>query len=310
MSDGSTHLPVEITNAIEAAYGRIAVGATPLGDPKRIPDATSKVLVRDRTGLPLAVVIYGRFESAALVRRNMCRATSIKRSLGTSSLAIPILLPFASTDVGDTTYAAYRYCPPLARSGLHGVLHRWLVSRPVLSWLRAIIEATSARASLVDIKTHFMAPIELLLKTPGISPPLKQAAKTTIGRLASGQWVAYHVVTHFDLWTGNILFDCPRRLPQVHDKFVIIDWAGSTMRGYGIYDLLRLCESLRSPSGTLMRELRSHCSILHCDLIDARSHLIAALGHLRMHLEHFALSRFLSLAHRCMSSLDMAIDSK
>jgi hypothetical protein len=66
-------------------------------------------------------------------------------------------------------------------------------------------------------------------------------------------------------------------------------------RGHGIYDLLELATSMRLPRRRLERELRIHCRILECDIIDSRSYLLSALGHFGMNMGVFPFERFMQM---------------
>ncbi len=64
------------------------------------------------------------------------------------------------------------------------------------------------------------------------------------------------------------------------------------VRGYGIYDLLGLAESTKLRGYRLRKEIESHCDILGCEFADARSHLLAALGHRGMNLGYWPFAEY------------------
>ena len=105
---------------------------------------------------------------------------------------------------------------------------------------------------------------------------------------------------HNDLWQGNILLNSDGGI-------VVIDWPGSVVKGYAIYDLIRLAESLRLSDRALGEQLRAHCRLLGCEPKDSVSHLAAALGHLLGDLDHFPMHLFLPLADRCVRRAAAAV---
>src|SRR5207248_10552168 len=82
-----------------------------------------------------------------------------------------------------------------------------------------------------------------------------QAAAEALGQLRAGEWKPKFVLAHNDLWIGNVL-----RAPGNRQfPFVIIDWLGSVTRGFAIFDLVRLAESLGLSPRALGEELDIHC---------------------------------------------------
>lgn len=92
------------------------------------------------------------------------------------------------------------------------------------------------------------------------------------------------------------------------DRFVIIDWAGSEIYGYAMYDLVGLAQSMRLNARNLRREVVRHCRLLRCEPADATSYLVAALGHIAMNLERFPIDRYAHMAESCFATLDHALE--
>jgi hypothetical protein len=139
-----------------------------------------------------------------------------------------------------------------------------------------------------------------------LGPAIRNGAAQATERLDCGQWTPMHALAHNDLWKGNILLDpkSPWR-GAAFGRFAIIDWLGASVAGYPIYDLIRLAQSFKVSQRTLDREVRLHCSILGCELVDAGGYLAAALGNLGLHLEEFPEDRYVELADACWSTLSL-----
>jgi len=50
----------------------------------------------------------------------------------------------------------------------------------------------------------------------------------------------------------------------------------------------------------------THCQLLRCGPEDAVSHLMAALGYISTHLEHFPLDEFSRMADSCLEYVTIA----
>ncbi len=87
------------------------------------------------------------------------------------------------------------------------------------------------------------------------------------------------------------------------DRFVVIDWAGSELKGFPFYDLVRFALSVGMPPRALGAQLVRHRQVLGVDSTDAMSSLLSALGHIAIHLECFPMERYLLMVHACHASM-------
>jgi hypothetical protein len=109
---------------------------------------------------------------------------------------------------------------------------------------------------------------------------------------------------HNDLWKGNIL------LPSGDDHrdkqtfpFFVIDWRGSRVDGFPLFDLVRVSMSLQLTAKELRRELMHSCQSLGCDFSDAPYYVAAALGEIASRNDQFPLHAFLGMAEHCFAEL-------
>lgn len=186
-------------------------------------------------------------------------------------------------------------CKPL----LNGrVLHRlacWQVRARVLQWLRDVAVLVSAPDA--DARQQFLESLAALHAMQVMPDAIRSAACEHMDRLQSGQTRARHVPMHGDLWAGNLMHRPDGRL-------AVIDWGGSAVRGYGIYDLIRVASSLRLPQRLLARELAWHVQTLGDVQHGAQLHLLAALGYYARNLGEFPEHRFALLAQSCWAELN------
>jgi hypothetical protein len=128
-------------------------------------------------------------------------------------------------------------------------------------------------------------------------------AKAALGSVQSGAFVPRSRIMHSDFWVGNVMLD-----PTGARPFVLIDWRGSTVDGFPIFDLIKFAQSAGVGRKALRAELAAHAERLGCDIRDTRSYLLAALGYIWMHLEQFPPERFLVMGENCLATLDNALN--
>jgi hypothetical protein len=275
-------------------------------DTKSAADATTKLLARDERGQPACVVLCALRGPADLVARGVERAAEAKVRLG-EPLGQVILDPIDWGHIEELTYAIMPYCRPLSSKWLIGRFQARRLRQSLLEWIRDVTKQTLADIAPDTLERAIASPLRHLLSREDLRADARLAARNALTRLEAGRWVPRHVLMHNDLWIGNILVDAAdatqRRDRPWRERFVIVDWAGSRIDGYGIYDLLRLARSLRLGARALHAELRHHARALGCARADVASHLAAALGHLGMNLECFPPDRYARTVDGCFKML-------
>ncbi len=185
---------------------------------------------------------------------------------------------------------------PLSDRRFQGRIARFRIRGTVLDWLRGL--STMAMSQSDDTISNFSSRLVALAETPGLSGEIVVAAGSARAMLESETMTVNHVPMHGDLWSGNLM-------RRKDGSLCVIDWGGSQQRGYGIYDLMRLGNSLRIPSRIMKRELAAHEAALG-GAQAAGVHLLTALGHYAADLGQFPRERFVVLAKgvwRLFSSL-------
>ncbi|NCJ06610.1 hypothetical protein GS597_08855 [Synechococcales cyanobacterium C] len=271
--------------------------------------STFKFMIRDAQGAPAAVVLCSPPIDPKLVALGAQR-TRLAQAAVTENLKMAILAPiYEGAVLGlGLSYAVFPYHQPLAQGLLKWWLQRTLITSDLLKLAYQLTAQTRSPVSSGNRQARFVAPLQHLAHLPSMPASLQIAAKETLYRLQTHQWHPDFVLMHGDLWTGNILLN--RSLPRgAFSPFVIIDWFGSQVQGYGIYDLIRLAQSIQLSPARLLRHLHLHCAALECDLVDARSHLVTALAHFSVDLGHFPVEKFVIAAERCLKTFDQAVSS-
>jgi hypothetical protein len=256
------------------------------------------------------VVLCSGPVSPSMVKRAMIRAHQAKAILGASTGAL-ILDPLAEGSVGGLSYAVLPYCIGLSDSRPVWWIQRALLRPFIFNWLWHVTECTVRDVAPATIKYSFVEPLRRIASLDLISERMRTAAERAVKRLDAGTWTPRHVLMHGDLWKDNILMRTANHAHEQRrwrDRIVIIDWAGSQIHGYAIYDLVRLAQSMHLNARRLRSELDRHCRMLRCAPTDAMSYILAALGHILMNLEHFPIDRYVRLSESCFTRLEHTLE--
>ena len=277
----------------------------PMGSVIPRADGAAAFRVVDPDGRSVAVFQCSVPDFPEMVARGMLGAAQAKRALAATEAAA-ILDPLLETRLDGMSCALLRYCQPLSNQRLVWRIQRELLRPRLLDWLLRVTQQSLAEVTPDERSVHFAEPLERVAGEPGLQQTLRDDARRALQRLNEGSWRPRHVLMHGDVWKGNVLVEPTSASPERRawrDRFVVIDWPGSLLRGYAIYDLVRLAGSMHLGPAGLRSELRRHCDALHADAEDAGAYLLCALGHVALHLEHFPIAQFVAMAHSCHDTL-------
>lgn len=273
--------------------------------PKPIADDLTKLLVKDQEGKPAVVILCSPTAFPQLVAHYM-EKTRLAQAALSPTLSHIVLTPLFEGEVCGLSYAVLPYHQPLREDKLGWYLQRLQRSPEMFKLVHQITELTCTPASAEEVETNFVCPLEHLIELEVMPEQIRGSAKDALKRLKTGEWKPRHVLMHNDFWKGNILLnrDVPQTEKNWQNRFVIIDWTGSNVKGYPIYDLIRLAHSMGTKPTALFTQLNAHCCILDCHFDDARSYFMAALGYLSMNLECFPLEWFVKCAKTWVDELE------
>ena len=189
--------------------------------------------------------------------------------------------------IDQRSYCLTPLCVPLKAGRIMRLIERRRVGPEILTWLRGVTECGNDASE--DFHEQCIAHCRALAALTGFSSDLNAAIGQAFARATT---IPLRTVPmHGDLWMGNIL----RRSGQL----AIIDWQGSVVQGYAIFDLIRFAESCRLSARRLRGELEAHASLLRVSVEDTSTYLIAALAHIHAHLEAFPMPQFIAMAENC-----------
>jgi hypothetical protein len=254
-------------------------------------DATCVYLVNDG-GTSVLQVSSPAFPD--VVRESTEKIEAAREVLG-GNLGSCIPAPLDQWEVNGISCALFEAFTPISRGRLRRFLQLGKIRSPVLAWLRQIVAVDRGPAKEAE------RCLEALAQCPYES--LREHAISALDSITSGSFEPRARVMHGDLTLGNVLLD-----PSKKREFMIIDWRGSDVNGYPIFDLVKFAETVRLRPGELRTELGAHAEKLACDIQDTRAYLLAALGHIWLNLEQFPPKRFAAMARRNLNTLDAALN--
>lgn len=256
-----------------------------------VADASSVYIVQDRYVLHLSPAEYPNVAADAVAHRAEARA-----ALGDLGFVVPRVLVSGKFQ-GRSYMISPRY-RPLSAGRLRGRWEWWRLRPRVLGWLRDVAARAVPTSDAAIARFHDA--IDALATFPDLSKHLRDSADRAAKDLRSGALVPRFNVMHGDFWRGNILGS--QEVP-----FVLIDWRGSLVEGFAIFDLIRCAESFRIGKRELRGELEAHARSLGVEPRQTETFLLAALGNLARDLGEFPAERFLNMAERCHRLLNEAI---
>jgi len=228
------------------------------------------------------------------IRRAVERNCIAREVLG-PELGRVIPTPLAQWESQGISCALFKQFRPLSNWPVKRHLQMRRITPRVLCWLRGVAQLDRGKSVKSEQALRALAgcPFEAL----------QEAVRGALNSLEIGALIPRKRVMHGDFWSGNLLLD-----PNREREFIVIDWGGSHVDGFPIFDLVRFAESARLPASVLRRELGAHAELLACDLADTRFYLLAALGLIWRNLGQFPPERFAAMAKRNLQTLGAAVN--
>lgn len=272
------------------------------GERKSLVDATTKFLVRDDAGNPELVVLCSAAGGPEIVGRGVRRAREVVAALG-EGLGRSVLLPVGEGVVDGRTFAVFPYCTPLTTSGPRWWIHRSILRARIIRWLVDSSRRTAIPVPDDQLERRVFRPLEHMGADSEHSPDLRALAHKALSAAQAGKWQPKHVFMHDDLCVGNVLIDQRSAGGRTFGRFVIIDWAGSQVRGFPLYDFLRLSISFGLTGSLFFRALDTYCNALDYTRTQAPYGFVHAAAELGQRLEHWPKASYLSTISRCYRRL-------
>lgn len=265
---------------------------------KKVVDDPLKLLLRWPNGKPRALIKVSVEATPQLVRREAEMAGQAREMLG-PELARHIPDTIWLGEIEGLSYLVRPYYEMLDRRRLIWEIQKFWLQTRVFEWLRQVAAKSVVDATDREVEQDFITPLTTIANDSEFSKEVRELSKIALSRVEQGSWRPRYVLFHGDLWKDNVFLQGKKTLPSSLvglADFVVIDWAGTVLKGHAIMDLIRLARSFGLSRQRLREELAKHCEILKCEMLDAAGYVAAAIGHLGMRLEHFPRNRYLALA--------------
>jgi hypothetical protein len=253
---------------------------------------------------PMAILAVSPEEFPDLVSVEQEKASRMKSVLG-PELGSPIVVPITEGTLDNSrSYALLPRKTPLSDNRIVWPFQRRSLKAHLARWLREINATTTTEGASFEL---YQDSLEHLCKVAGLSGRLRSVAQLALARLLAGDFIPRVTPMHNDLWKGNVL------LPSGNDNseslsfpFFIIDWRGSRVDGFPLFDLVRLSMSLKFTASELRQELAQSCQSIGCEFSDAPYYVATALGEISSRNDQFPMQAFLGMAEHCFAELRKA----
>jgi SAM-dependent methyltransferase len=289
-------VPAPILEQLRAIDGSSRVYTVEqIPEPRTAADVTHKFILASG-GSQRLILILSNPVSPELVQRNVQRMRMVKARLS-HELGSVIELPVVEGIYGRRTYAIWKMRTPLSSHRLALALQKRLIAPSIVRWLRDVAAETLHRGDA----QQYAAFVERLCNVQGLSDAVKASAQVCRRAFLDGSVAPYSVLQHGDLWLGNVL-----KTPT-KTGFMIIDWAGATLEGLPFYDLVNFGCSIGASAKKTRGLMEKYRRAVPCDSGMAMSYVLAGLGQLHQHLEHFPESRFIALCEQKFAAVRSAL---
>jgi hypothetical protein len=253
-----------------------------------------------------AILLVSPAKFPEVVSQDQAKAAAMRNYLG-EELGSVILNPLAQGQILNRSYALMPFRRTYSDNRLFWALQKHRMKRQVIEWLQAVNARYRVIADSASDREQFIRPLQYLSTMLTADQNIRDAASTALDRLLTGKFPPCFVPMHNDLWKGNFL----QRIREDASskagyRFFIIDWRGSRINGFPIYDLVRVSLSYNLTPDELNASIVRATAALDCDPVDALTYVTVALGEIALRVDQFPLDQFLQLARDCIMEMQRA----
>jgi hypothetical protein len=270
-------------------------------------DASFKSIFQNAAGEPKLFLLCSNSLNPDLIARNVAKAREAQALLG-DPLGNTIQMPLKEDRFEGLTWALFTLNQPLSNDPWRWRWEKARIAWPVTTWLTSVVRKSKIPIVDQDMTQTAIAPLKAFSENEDFPMDFRQQANRSIKRIESGAWKPQTILAHNDLWKGNIMLPGSDDHGETSPKFRVIDWAGSSTKGFAFFDLMKLARSFKFPGLFTKQIIRKQCALLECAEEDVMSYLLAALGTLGMNLENFPPRIYAQMAMECIDDLHRIIN--
>jgi len=264
-------------------------------------DSSDKYHVGDRRGRLLAFLDVANASYPDSVACQVQAAQSAAGRAG-AKLGAAILTPLKTGSVQGKSCSIYMNLTGLRPSRPARFVARLALAPRVLDWIVGIAAETGQSFGPAEIGKHVVAPLEWMAESDSFSKIQRTEAEGALSALARGNWIPRFVLSHNDLWPGNVMVQA--RIGRFAASFglgslKVIDWGSSSSVGIPSFDLIYYAETAGISDGLARAKLEKIWKSAGTDPRSCYYDLVAGLGRLGMNRNNFPLDNYLVTVEKC-----------
>lgn len=257
-------------------------------------------------GRERAILLVSPAKFPEVVSEDQAKAAAMRNYLG-EELGSVILIPLAQGHILNRSYALMPFRRTYSDNRLFWAVQKHRMKPQVIEWLQAVNVRYRVIADSASDREQFIRPLQYLNTMLAADQNIGGAASTALDRLLAGKFQPCFVPMHNDLWKGNFLQRIREdACSEAGFRFFIIDWRGSRINGFPIYDLVRVSLSYNLTPNELNAAIIRATAALECDPVDALTYVTVALGEIALRVDQFPRDQFLQLARDCIMEMQRA----
>jgi hypothetical protein len=257
-------------------------------------------------GRKRAILLVSPAKFPEVVSEDQAKAAAMRNYLG-EELGSVILIPLAQGHILNRSYALMPFRRTYSDNRLFWAVQKHRMKPQVIEWLQAVNVRYRVIADSASDREQFIRPLQYLNTMLAADQIIGGAASTALDRLLAGKFQPCFVPMHNDLWKGNFLQRIREdACSKAGFRFFIIDWRGSRINGFPIYDLVRVSLSYNLTPNELNAAIIRATAALECDPVDALTYVTVALGEIALRVDQFPPDQFLQLARECIMEMQRA----
>lgn len=272
---------------------------------RKVADHCEKLIAHDSAGDPAAFIVISPRAHPGAVLDACARARAAHEQLQ-GAVAEAVLLPWRVGEADGLSFSVTEYALPLGGHDLLSRFRRRSAGRRAIDWLHHVASQTVVDVPDADIESRVAAPLRRLAADAELPASVRAGGREALAALDAGHWRPRQQLAHNDFWWNNLVRPAT---PARSGWPYVIDWGGAAVRGFPMFDLLRMSHSLRLPARAFARQLRRGAEAIGGEPAQASHHVLAALAGLGDNLGQWPKAQYAQVSAEWLDFLGAGIDA-